>query len=179
MSIGDLRGNDRAAALRQAFDLTFAHAPSAGAAAVEGLLAISVAGDRYLLRLSEVAGLFADKTVVALPSPVAELLGIAGFRSRVLPVYDLAMLLGRARPGASRWLVVAAATSVGFAFEGFDGYLRVRQDAIVPARGFGGDGGHVREILQDEVARPIIHLPSIVETVGTRGGQERPGLTVS
>jgi len=44
--------------------------------------------------MAEVSGLFADKKVTRLPSPVSELSGIAGLRGAVLPVYDLAMLLG-------------------------------------------------------------------------------------
>ena len=48
--------------LRRAFDRSFAEAPGGApeADALESLLAIRVGGDPYALRLSEIAGLFAD-----------------------------------------------------------------------------------------------------------------------
>ena len=88
------READRVTELRDAFDRSFAQAPSTEAAAVENLLAIRVGAHPYALRMAEVSGLFADKKVTRLPSPVSELSGIAGLRGAVLPVYDLAMLLG-------------------------------------------------------------------------------------
>jgi chemotaxis signal transduction protein len=173
MSANDIRGDDRASALRDAFDRSFAHAPSAGAAAVDDLLAISLGGDRYALRLAELSGLFADKTVMWLPSPVAELLGIAGFRGTVLPVYDLGMLLGRPKAAAPRWLAVAKAAPLALAFDGFDGLLRARPDEVVPDARPEARGRHIQEILQGDVARPIIHVASVLETLvagGARGG---------
>ena len=169
----EARMNDRAADLRQAFDRSFAQAPNAEAAALENVLAIRVGADRYVLRLADVSGLYADKKVISLPSPVSELLGIAGFRGAVLPVYDLGMLLGCLRAAAPRWLVVTDAAPVGLAFEGFDGYLSVRREAIVPDLRAEASGPHVREILQTDVARPIIHLPSVLETIRSRGGHDR------
>ena len=94
MTTSDTREADRVTELRDAFDRSFAQAPSTEAAAVENLLAIRVGAHPYALRMAEVSGLFADKKVTRLPSPVPEFSGIAGFRGVVLPVYDLAMLLG-------------------------------------------------------------------------------------
>jgi chemotaxis signal transduction protein len=168
---------DRAAELREAFDRSFAQAPSPAAAAVESLLAIRVGADRYALRLADVSGLFADKRVTWLPSPVSELVGIAGFRGAVLPVYDLGMLLGCPRATAPRWMVVTIAAPIGLAFEGFDGHLNVRREAIVPEARAEAVERHmrevVREVVQGEVSRSVIHLPSILETIRNRGGHNR------
>jgi chemotaxis signal transduction protein len=173
MSGHTARMNERADELRQAFDRSFAQAPNTDTAIVENLLAVRVGSHPYVLRLAEVSGLFVDKKITWLPSPVSELLGIAGLRGTVLPVYDLGMLLGCPRAGAPRWLLVTAATPVGLAFDGFDGYLSVRPEAIVPEVRAEARERHVREILQTEVARPIIHLPSVLETIRNRGGHDR------
>jgi purine-binding chemotaxis protein CheW len=169
MSASDIGGDDRANALREAFDRSFVHASSAGAAAIDDLLAISLGGDRHALRLAELSGLFADKTVMWLPSPVAELLGIAGFRGTVLPVYDLGMLLGRPKAAAPRWLVVTKAAPVALAFDGFDGLLRARSNEVVPDARPEPRRRHIREILQGDLARPIIHVASVLETLVTGG----------
>src|SRR5215218_10100104 len=94
MSVGSAVPTNRAAELREAFDRSFAQLATSEADVVESLLGIRIGTDPYGLRLGELSGLFADKKITRLPSPVSELLGIAGFRGAVLPVYDLGMLLG-------------------------------------------------------------------------------------
>jgi chemotaxis signal transduction protein len=150
--------------LRDEFDRSFANPPSVGTAAVDDLLLIALGGDQHVMRLADISGLFVDKAITPLPSPVAELLGIAGFRGTVLPVFDLSRLLGGPKATAPRWLVVAAAGPIAFAFDGFGGYLRVRSDAIVAGDGL-ESAGRAGEILQDEIVRPMIYLATIVETV--------------
>ena len=171
MSAMDARIN-RAAELREAFDRSFAQAQRSAAADVESLLAIRIGTDRYALRLAEVSGLFVDRKVTWLPSPVSALLGIVGIRGNVLPVYDLGMLLGCQGAAAPRWLAVSAIQPVGFAFEGFDGYLGAKPDALVPEVRTEARERHVREILQTEVSRPVVYLPSIVEALGIRSGHD-------
>src|SRR4051812_7736160 len=80
--------------LKRAFDGSFAAAPQRRDADTEDFLAIRLGCDPYALRLREIGGLFADRRISALPSGIVELLGIAGFRGTILPVYDLRMLLG-------------------------------------------------------------------------------------
>jgi CheW-like domain len=175
MSSHEALMDERADDLRRAFDRSFALAPNARAdgTIVENLLAVRIGPHPYALRLSEVSGLFVDKKITWLPGPVSELLGIAGLRGTVLPVYDLGMLLGCPRAAAPRWLLLTGATPVGLAFEGFDGYLSALSGAIVQEAGAGAADRHVREILHTEVARPIIHLPSVLETIRNRGGHNR------
>lgn len=162
---------DTAAALRLAFDRSFELAPATETGAVAGLLAIRLGTSRYVVRLTDVAGLHADKRISPLPSPVPELRGLAGLRGTVLPVYDLGMLLGFPRAAAARWLLVTAVTPIGLAFDGFDGYESVAADAFVTEVRPGARERHVREVLRTEGARPVIDVPSIVETIKARSGQ--------
>jgi purine-binding chemotaxis protein CheW len=162
-------------ALRQAFDRSFAQAPAAatGADAMVNLLAVTIGARPYAVRLADVSGLFTDKRVTWLPGPTAALRGIAGLRGTVLPVYDLAMLLGCPRAAAPRWLLVTAATPVGLACEGFDGHLSVRRDAIVPEARAEAAEWHVREMLPGEIGRSIIDLASVLAAIGNLSGRDR------
>jgi purine-binding chemotaxis protein CheW len=161
----------RAEELRQAFDRSFAAAPTVRAGTVEGLLTIRVGTNGYAVRLTDVSGLYADKKISPLPSPVPELRGIAGLRGTLLPVYDLGMLLGLPRAAAARWLLVTAVTPVGLAFDGFEGYASVAPEALLQVRGDVRER-HVREVLQTERARPVIHVPSILETIRAHSGYD-------
>jgi purine-binding chemotaxis protein CheW len=91
---------------------------------------------------------------------------VAGFRGTIVPVYDLAALMGLAVAARPRWLVIAAETGAALAFAGFDGHRRVLRDAIVPADPALATRRLVRALLPvDGLARPIIHLPSVFEFV--------------
>jgi len=61
---------------------------------------------------------------VPVPGPVREFVGLAGLRGRLLPVYDLASLLGGGPPTPDlQWLIVAEgpAGQIALAFEEVDG----------------------------------------------------------
>lgn len=160
---------ERADELREVFDRSFAAAPDSETAAAESLLTVSVGVQPYAIRLAEVSGLFVDRNVTSLPSPVSELLGVAGLRGRVLPVYDLGMLLGSPRAAAPRWMLVAAGALVGLAFDGFDGYVSVRPEAIVPAVQPRGCERHVREVVRAaDCVRPLVSLASVLDWIGSQ-----------
>ena len=157
--------------LKRSFDRSFAEAPHAQLEQAEDLLCIRVAGDAYAVRLSETSGLYVDRKVVGLPSPVAELLGMAGFRGSVIPVFALGALLGYDMTGdAGRWLLLVGTNEiVGLAFQQFDGHLRTtshdlaRQETTEPVR------QHVREVVNIQgIIRPIINLDSVVQAVKRR-----------
>jgi chemotaxis signal transduction protein len=163
---------DHAALLREGFDRSFAQAPAPKMASPEGLLAIRVGADRYVFRVTEISGLFTCKNITPLPSPLPELLGIAGFRGTVLPVYDLGMLLGYPRSGIQRWVVVAATAPAALAFEDFDGYTSTSTGTIVAADTRSRtNSSYVRDVLHAEVARPVIDLSSVIATIRERSGR--------
>jgi len=170
-----------AAELRRAFDHAFAAAASStSSSATLDYLAVAVAGDAYAVRTTDVSGLFADRAVVPLPSSPPELLGMAGFRGVLTPVYDLAALLGYPPAGTGpnggpRWLIGAAGpVPLALAFDRLDGYLRVSPEAVSAVGAAATEQPaprvqHVRGIVRAEgVVRPIVDLPSLVAALRQR-----------
>jgi purine-binding chemotaxis protein CheW len=128
---------NRASALRREFDAAFAEAARDEKAGLIDFLSIRVAGDAYAVRLADVLGLHADRKVVRVPTRTRELLGVAGFRGVIAPVYDLRVLLGypvsaaHSTEAAPRWLILArGASPVALAFDRFEAQLRVEQSAV-------------------------------------------------
>lgn len=156
---------DRAARLRDAFDRSFAEARPPEPPPGEDLLAIRIGAEPYALRLSEIAGLFAGRKITALPGGPPALLGIAGFRGSIVPVYDLPTLLGHPREEV-HWLVMAAAAPVAFGFAHLDGHVRVELDAILARDDDGGSRRHVRDFARTPGAvRAVVNLPSVLDNV--------------
>jgi chemotaxis signal transduction protein len=160
---------DRLAALRQAFDRSFAEAPTYQVTALQDLLDIRLGATPYALRLVEISGLFADMKITPVPTRVPELLGIAGFRGSLLPVYDLRALVGHRVDGQPRWVAIAEGNSLGLAFDRFEGHMRVGEDAMVPHGGRENAVRHVREVVRiDGLVRPIVSIRSVLESVTSR-----------
>jgi purine-binding chemotaxis protein CheW len=159
----------RAAALREGFDASFAAAPAVEQPPTAGLLAVRVGVTPAALRLTDVAGLHADTAITPMPMAPAELLGLAGFRGAVVPVYDLGTLLGAPGTGWPRWCVVAAGRpAVAFAFHHFDGYLEVSVDAV---RATAGGSGPRRDVVTvDGQARSIVEIGALVAAIAARCG---------
>src|SRR5688572_94281 len=122
--------------LRSAFDRSFAESIAASPPPQLDMLAIRVAEHRYALRLSEVLAVHADRRLVPVPSALPELLGLAGLRGVVVPVYDLRRLLGYAAGVAPRWLaLVRAPAPFAVAFEQFEAHLRLPETALIVGNG--------------------------------------------
>jgi chemotaxis signal transduction protein len=157
----------RVAELQREFDRSFAEPPSAGKSTNHDLLAIRLDQQHFALHLSEIAGLFAGKKIAPVPGASDFLLGIAGFRGIIAPVYDLQRLLGCPAIRDPRWLVMAASASVGFAFAGFDGQLRIPVSAITPQQN--GDTRSLTSgvVQHDGVLRPIIELSRAFKAIQT------------
>lgn len=159
---------EQAKDLAAAFDQEFARATDDYVHAEE-FLAVRLGDDPYAIRLCDVAGLFADRRITALPSTERALLGVAGFRGKVLPVYDLAMLLGAARCGYSRWLMQAAGADVALSVSVFEGQLAVQADDIVAADQHTEKLLHIGQAVRLEgMLRPIIDIPAIVREIHNR-----------
>lgn len=161
---------------RRAFDQVYALLPpNLTAEHTENLLAIRLAGDPYAIRVSQISGLAADRKVSVLPSPVPELLGVAGIRGELVPVYSLSSLVGHDRDGSARWLALCGVEEpVGLAFSDFEGYLNVPSIQVYPT----GQNHAIREHVHDAVrigdlVRAIINIPSVIETIKRRCGQGR------
>lgn len=166
MSDAPSRLADRAGELRLAFDRTFAEDVRPAAVQTEDFLALRIGSEPYALRLSEIAGLYVDRAVTRLSGGAAALLGLASFRGSIAPVYDLHLLLGHPMAKSPRWLVMMQTSTVAFAFEAFEGHLRVPRDAMT-AQGVGQQSRRlIREFASvGGLVRAIAHLPSVLDTI--------------
>ena len=148
--------------LRRAFDAGFAAAIGSDEVAREDLLAISVGGHPHAIRLGEITGLVVDRPIVQMPSRIPALLGLASSRGAIVPVFDLAALLGLPRATSPRWIAIAARARVGFAFDAFAGHRRATVADIATST----TGPDESEVLRDgDRQRPIIHLASVIEQI--------------
>lgn len=159
-----------AARLREAFDQAFAEAPRLGGQGLEDYLAIRVGAVRYALRFAELSGLFRDRTVVPVNARAPGLLGVAGFRGRVAPIHDLGPLLGQPSQSNPRWIALGRAENMmGFAFEGFEGHLRLPASETLAAVDDSAKPqihGLLRGLLRTtDAVRPLIHMPSLVAAI--------------
>ena len=168
---------DRVARLRGDFDRSFAEPARVGGGDSVELLAIGVGGRPYALRLSHASAVHPDRPVTPLPSTVSALLGIAGFAGTVVPVYDLAALLGHPIAERPRWLVLTTgAPPLALAFHELHHHLRVPvHDVIDGHTEDGGDGP--RGSLQGMVRlpdgnRPIVDVPATRALVHQLAGHQ-------
>lgn len=173
---------NRARELREAFDRSFAEAPSEEASPFEDLLAIRIGDEPFAIRLIDIERLAADKTIAPLPSPVGELIGLSGFRGEIVPVYDLRLLLGYPARERTRWLVLLAqntshqkdANRLALAFDQFEAHVRVPPESIrssderMPSR-------YIREAVRiSDGTRAILDIRAIAGTIVQRVQQLLP-----
>ena len=128
---------DRVAELRRAFDESFAVAPPERVTSWEDLLSVRIGGDPYALRVRDISGFMASGRIVPLPSRLPELLGMAGVKGALVPVFSLEALLGYVRPvEAPRWLALTGKVeTVALAFGEFEGHLRILpEDVFTPEK---------------------------------------------
>jgi chemotaxis signal transduction protein len=191
-----LQLESRVAELRRGFDESFAVPPQMHDAALEQMLAITLQGERYAIRINEISGLAVPKgKVLPVPSSVPELLGLTGIRGTVVPVFSLALLLGFGQSanasaedtgsGEARWLVFARtpALAVGsgggkpsliaLAFDEMEQQFAVPAALIYP-RGDDQPGTGARRYVCETVndgdgLRGVISIPPMVEYIKARG----------
>jgi len=161
---------ERAGALRREFDASFGASVAGDRPRVEDFLMLGVGGDPYALALIEIAGLHRDWRVVPMTSEAPELVGVAGNRGTLVPVYDLGALLGYPSDPVARWIVTVRSPRLAFAFARFDGHLRAstqavstRQGGSIPMRGTLSVAG---------LPRPIIDLTAVADAI-SRGGRAK------
>jgi len=160
--------------LRTEFDGSFAEPARRHTVEHVELLAVRAGGRPYALRLSQTAGLHPDRPVTPLPSPLPALLGLAGFAGTVVPVFDLAALLGHPIATRPRWLVLASGTPpLAFAFHDLDGHVRVAAGAIVAESDGGAAGGSLRGMVGlPGGTRPIVDVPAARAAVHALAGHQ-------
>ena len=162
----------RLAELRRAFDRSFATPPPSGAAEQQPLIVIRLAGETLVLRAGDITGITRRRRLVPLPSRTPELLGLAGIRGVLVPVFNLAAILAlpfrAAEPG---WFALAVREApIALAFDEFEGQVEVERtclydDQTAPAR------PHIRQLVRiGPLVRPVIEVPSILEAIRKDAG---------
>ena len=157
---GDALQN-KAMALRHAFDRTFAEAIHAEEALFDDFLAIRLRDDPHVLRLGSVARLLPLRALTRFPSAVPQWLGLAGVAGDILPVYDLGLLLGYPAGATPRWMAVCRAAPVALAFDVFDGQFRHPREVD------SGAAGTTRsEVLRTAgQVRPVVPVDEVIATI--------------
>jgi chemotaxis signal transduction protein len=163
--------------LRRAFDLSFASPPLQVSQEVEDLLMIRVAGDPYAIRLRDIAGIVAKRKVIPIPAAALDLLGLAGVRGGIVPVFGLSSILGyREAPDPPPWMVLSGALEpIALAFSEFEGYLRLPKSALHASENLHSARPYVTDVAStDAGVRAVIHVPLVVATIRERVGHPRP-----
>jgi len=163
--------DSKAAELREAFDLSFALPPLRVSQEVEDLLLIRLAGDPYAIRLRDITGVVAERKVVPVPSATPDLLGLAGIRGGVVPVFGLASILGYGQlPESPGWMVICGVEEpIALAFSDFEGYLRLPKSSLYADDNLRATRQYLQEVAStDAGVRAVISLPLVVATIRNR-----------
>jgi hypothetical protein len=148
--------------MREEFDRGFAEPPPAPAGRTEEFLEVEVGRDPYALRLAELSGVQRAPRLTALPGAPPEVLGLAAVRGLVVPVFDLAALLGYGRGEAQPPAIALCRGEppIGLAQAGGPGKAeRVHVEAFVRTA---------------ETVRPVIGIRSVLEAIRAPGGTPGP-----
>lgn len=146
-----------AAKLRLEFDHSFAAPLAATREELVTVLALAIEGNRFVVRSSQIAGIAKSGKIVTVPAQSRALLGLAGIRGELLPVYSLHELLGCATAGNSRWLLLCdAPVRLALAFEEFAGCFKVTAEAFSS-----GDQAGLRMVAINGMAHKMIEIPML------------------
>ncbi len=178
MSRGAIDAAEHAAHMRREFDDVFALPRRVPDETLVSLLVVRVEGDRYAVRLADIASVVVDRTIVPLPGSGPDLAGVAGVRGTIVPVYALANLIGY--PASKRRVRVLVVTgerdAIALAAEGMDGLVRVRPSDIASIGDDRSGRGCVRNIAQisPDEAVPVVDVASVLDAVRTRVAARSP-----
>jgi chemotaxis signal transduction protein len=154
--------------LREDFDRSYAEAPPGRVQGEDSLLALSLGGEPYALRVQDIARLAAGTALTPLPSAPPAFLGLAGLRGELLPAWDLGAVLGYAPlRGKPRWLASSASTPRwAAAFERFDGYLKAPREDLSPFVGEGrAQGLAVQLCCTGGLLRPVLSFDKLLQAI--------------
>lgn len=164
----------RLSRMRKSFDDTFASPPAAPADDLEDFLAICVADARYAIRMADISALSVNTKVVPVPTTDPSLLGIAGIRGQLVPVYALGYLLGHGVTRRERfWLgLVGGAEPIALALNELDGHLRAKRSDVFALERSATPHDHLRQALRvDKGVRYIVDISSIIGSVRHRAAE--------
>lgn len=154
---------ERLAALRSAFDESFARAPQEPAE-TRDLLVLSAGGERFALPLEGLAGVELTPPLTPLPSPRRALLGLSNCRGRIVPVFSLAQLMGR-EPSTCRMCALVDIEAGEWAAFGFERLIELLR---VPRPASGDEPATARVLRTETGVVPILDLEDLKRRVITR-----------
>jgi chemotaxis signal transduction protein len=163
--------------MREEFDRGFAEPPPAPAGRTEEFLEVEVGRDPYALRLAELSGVQRAPRLTALPGAPPEVLGLAAVRGLVVPVFDLAALLGYGRGEAQPPAIALCRGEppIGLALGAVRRHLRVPAAAVQAGGPGKAERVHVEAFVRTaETVRPVIGIRSVLEAIRAPGGTPGP-----
>lgn len=120
--------------LRASFDRCFREARTTNDVEQIELLTMRVGGELVAVPVDDVAQVKSRPRIVAVPGAPLGCIGVAGHRSKLVGVFDLAALLGMPGSGAMDVLVISRRDpSIAFAAVSIDRYRRVPRSMVRPA----------------------------------------------
>jgi chemotaxis signal transduction protein len=168
----------RFADMRRAFDQSFATSHVGESDSLERMIAIRLGGEPFVMRAGHISGLARAKRIVPLPSRIPEMLGLAGIRGTLVPVFDLGGILKLKSCAATpSWLaLVDNEVSIALGFDEFGGQVE-----LSPANLYADESPTPRKHVPllariGSSVHPVIDIPSILEVIRKRaglGGQDK------
>lgn len=153
--------------LARAFDSGFALPIVTEHRELTDFLVVRLGAHSYAVRVDELSGVQAKKTVQPLPDAPPHCLGLAGVRGRVAVIYDLGALLGSPSPDRLSWFFQTKADpEVALLVPKPDRYLRLPRDGIVPRDEV--DGAVVGAVTDAGIALNVLCLGRIVDGIHRR-----------
>ena len=165
-----------AAELRLQFDNTFVAPPPGPAEGNESLITLRAAGEALAVKMLHITAVAKRRRIVPVPTRVPGLLGITVLRGTLLPVYDLAAILGLPAPAGERsWLMLTGPeTTVGLIFDEFEGQIEIDRACLYES-GSSGSRKHLRVTAKvNDTHRAVIDIPGIVEEIRKTAGVLEP-----
>ncbi|WP_434634788.1 chemotaxis protein CheW [Chromobacterium sp. CV08] len=167
---------ESAAALREAFDRSFALAPVLPTAGGVKLLTIRTGNEPYAIRLADIRGLHADRRILALPGPLPELLGVTSFRGQIVPVYQLAALLGKAASAAPRWMVlVQGSAPLALAFEVLESHISASPGQWIASADAAGPRRSLEGVRTEAGVVPVLDIGALAAQIEARAARSPQG----
>ena len=159
--------------LARAFDREFALPIATEHRELRDFLVVRLGTHWYAVRVDELSGVQAKKTVQALPDAPRHCVGLAGVRGRAAVIYDLGALLGSPSPDRLSWFFQTKADpEVALLVPKADRYLRVAESSIVPGEAV--EGAVVGVVTDAGVAINVLSVDRIVAAIHAHGGASVP-----
>lgn len=161
--------------LKRSFDQAFALPLSNQVTEYEKLILIQVAGNAFALLLNEIVSIEVDRKIVPLPAQGPPLLGLSGIQNKLIPIFDLNVLLGYSREDRStkRWIAVCGKPEpIGLAFDLLEGQIRIPTGEWLAAKA-STDHGHSVKFTQGALQKDsktfyVLDLPAIIQNVSKK-----------